>query len=284
MQRAQQRERIDDRLQIRRDLVPRQPIRMEPPESLAILDQLLVADREERALERRVHRELVVGPLHRRQRGAQALDFFAQVERAAADQQVRDPARLQRLDIRARDVRAERRETAEEQAHVARRDRHRLAGPLALGHLPATVLHQPRDECADGLGQRLLHGFARESLPAVRLRHGQRNDSRLARDLRAVARQRHVARLQRVPVVGHHGRERGVDEILDRRDRAKRRRQIDARGTARDEQILHRLVRTDVGAAEAIDRLLGVADEEQLARRRRDVLPAGDRRVRGRQQ
>src|SRR2546427_11141108 len=112
---------------------------MQPTEALPVFHQLLVADGEERTLERRVHGELVVGPLDGRERRAQALDLLAQVERAAADQQMRNPARLERLDIGARDVVAERREAPEEQADVARRDRHRLAGPLALGDLPAAL-------------------------------------------------------------------------------------------------------------------------------------------------
>ena len=153
MQRPQEREGFDDRLQVRRDFFAGQPIGMKPPEVLPVVDQFLVADREERALERRVHRQLVVGPLHRRQRGTQAFHLLAQMERPAADQQMRNPARLERLDVRARDVVAKRRKPAEEQAHVARGDRHRLAGPLTLGHLPAALFQQPRNEGADGIGQ-----------------------------------------------------------------------------------------------------------------------------------
>ena len=65
------------------------------------LEQLLVADREERAAQRREHRQLVVRPLDRGERGADGLDLFALVERLAADEHVRDAARLERLDVRA---------------------------------------------------------------------------------------------------------------------------------------------------------------------------------------
>ena len=63
------------------------------------VEQLLVADREQRAAQRREHRQLVVGPLDRRQRRAQRLDLLALVEALAADEQVRHAARLERLDV-----------------------------------------------------------------------------------------------------------------------------------------------------------------------------------------
>jgi hypothetical protein len=72
--------------------------------------------------------------------------------------------------------------------------------------------------------------------------------------------------------------------MLDRRDRPEARRQIDARRAARDQQIFHGLISPHVGAAETIDGLLGIAHDEELARRGHDVLPAADRRVRRRQQ
>ena len=168
---------------------------MQSPEPLAVLHQLLVADGEQRPLERGVHRQLVVRPLHRRQRRAQALDFFAQVEGAAADQQMGDAARLQRLDVVTRDVLAPRGEAPEQQAHVSRRDRQGLAGPLALGDLPSALVQQPGDERAHGPGQRCLHGVLRQFVaPPVRLGDRQRHDARLAGDAIAVRGQRHVRR------------------------------------------------------------------------------------------
>jgi hypothetical protein len=119
---------------------------------------------------------------------------------------------------------------------------------------------------------------------AVRLRNRQRHDARLTDDRVAVMSQRHVAGLQRRPVVDHDRRERGIHETLDRRDRPEARGEVDTRRAARYEQLLDRLIGADVRAAEPVDRLLRIADDEELARRRRRVLPAANGRVRRRQQ
>ena len=49
-------------------------------ELMAILEQLLVANRKQRSPQRRKHRQLIVGPLDGRQRCPQRLDFAAIVE------------------------------------------------------------------------------------------------------------------------------------------------------------------------------------------------------------
>ena len=72
---------------------------METLVAMAIGEQRLVVDREQRAAQRREHRQLVVGPLDRRQRGANRLDLLAVVKRLAADEQVRHAARLERVDV-----------------------------------------------------------------------------------------------------------------------------------------------------------------------------------------
>src|SRR5262245_61790268 len=64
---------------------------MQAAPGLAVLHQLLVADGEERALEGAVDRQLVVGPLHGGEGGAQALHFFARVEGLAADKRWASP-------------------------------------------------------------------------------------------------------------------------------------------------------------------------------------------------
>ena len=73
----------------------------------------------------REHRQLIVGPLDRHQRRAQRLDLLAVVERPAADEQVADAARFERVDVRPRDVLAVADEAPEQDADVARLDRHR---------------------------------------------------------------------------------------------------------------------------------------------------------------
>ena len=112
MQLLQQPQRVGDRRQVRgrlageREILPgvaaellRNPERMERAEAVPELEQVLVVDREQRSLQRREHRQLVVRPLDRGQRRADRLDLLAAVKRLAADEQVRDAARLDRVDV-----------------------------------------------------------------------------------------------------------------------------------------------------------------------------------------
>ena len=67
-------------------------------------EQHVVAEREQRAAQRAEDRQLVVRPLDRGERGAQRLDLLALVEALAADEQVRQAARLERLHVGPRHV------------------------------------------------------------------------------------------------------------------------------------------------------------------------------------
>ena len=96
---------------------------MESAGDAVVLEQLFVADREQRAAQRREHRQLIVRPLDRHQRGPQRLDLVAIVKRLAADEQVLHAARLERFDVGARDVLAEAHEAAEQDADVTRLQR-----------------------------------------------------------------------------------------------------------------------------------------------------------------
>ena len=134
---------------------------------------------------------------------------------------------------------------------------------------PAALVDQPVDEGADGVGQRLLDRVRRRLLAlAVRLGHRQRDDRRLPGDV--VARTRSsgtYSRLQRrprSPVITR--RERGVDRALDARTPRKlaaARTRVRRRASS---SVRRRRVDADVGAAEPVDRLLRIADDEQLAR------------------
>ena len=134
MQPLQQPQRLGDRPQVR-NLVRRvlvedlrhakrmedaagEPLVRRAAEMVRPLEQLLVPNRKERSTQRRKHRQLIVRPLDRGERGAQGLDLFALVERAPADQDVRDAARLERLDVGARDVGLPADEAPEQQADV----------------------------------------------------------------------------------------------------------------------------------------------------------------------
>src|SRR5207245_5798780 len=84
------------------------------------LEQMLIVDREERPLERREHRQLVVRPLDGREGRAHRLHFLAAVKRLAAHQQMRDATRFDRVGVAARHVASETDEPAEEHGDVAR--------------------------------------------------------------------------------------------------------------------------------------------------------------------
>src|SRR5262249_32679311 len=62
---------------------------------------------------------------------------------------------------------------------------------------------------------------------------------------------------------------------------AKAHAQVERRGARGDELSLHALVEGDVGPAETVDRLLGVADEEELPRRRPGAPPVVRARIVG---
>jgi len=76
VQAAQQPQRLADRGERWRQLVGNTE-RMEMLVMMAIREQRLVVDREQRAAQRREDRQLVVGPFDRRQRGANRLDLLA---------------------------------------------------------------------------------------------------------------------------------------------------------------------------------------------------------------
>ena len=127
-------------------------------------------------------------------------------------------------------------------------------------------------------------GFVGRPRQIFGLRHRQRHDRGLARLGRPHRRQRHVVRLHGDGIAGHPRRERGVDGVLDLGHGAEAAAQRHARRPVAPELLAHRLVDADVGAAEPVDRLLGVADDEQLARRGPDGAPVGLVRIVRREQ
>src|SRR5262245_60468364 len=92
--------------------------------SRAKLEQMLVVNRKQRALERCKDRQLVVRPFDRGERRADRFDLFPPVKGFAADKQMRDAARFDGVYVRPRDVFAEARESPKQNRDVTRRDRH----------------------------------------------------------------------------------------------------------------------------------------------------------------
>ena len=145
------------------------------------LEQLLIPNREERSTQRRKHRQLIVRPLDRGKGGANGLDFLALMERAPADEHVRDAARLERLDVRARDVGLPAHETPEQETDVLGRDLDGV-GAAPFRDPPVALVDDPVDESPDRVRQRLLDRASGHVAPCVRRRHRQRDDGRLAVD------------------------------------------------------------------------------------------------------
>ena len=250
----------------------RNPERMERAEAMPELQQRLVVDREQRALQCREHRQFVVRPLDRRERCATGLDLLAPVKRLAADQQVRDAARFDRVDVGAGHVLAEADEAAEQYRDVAGLERHAnlAAVRLFFRHGPAALFREPGDVGADRVRERSVDRLGRcleraKAAAPVRLGHRQRHDRRLLVMSLARGRQRHVCRLARVQVAGHLRRKGRVHELLNRRHAAIARGQLQHASAARRELPADVPIRADVGAAEPIDRLLRIADDEELA-------------------
>ena len=125
----------------------------------------------------------------------------------------------------------------------------------------------------DRIGIRFFDRVRGDVPRTVRLGHRQRDEGRLMCWIRARAFERHVQRLTLAP---HHRLERRIDRGLDRGHRAEAGRQVEQPCAIADQALLDALVERDVGAPEPIDRLLRIADHEQLAR-----LDADRRRVRG---
>ena len=112
-------------------------------EVMAKAQDLFVAHGQQRTAQHGVHAELVVGPFDGFQGRAQRHHLFAIVERATAHQNVGYSARFQRLHVRASGVAVVGLEALEEQANVARFDRHERA---FVHHAPTAVFEQPLHE------------------------------------------------------------------------------------------------------------------------------------------
>ena len=236
------------------------------------LEQRFVADREQGPAQRRKHRQLVVRPFNRRQRGADRLDFLALVERASADQHVRDPPRFERLDVWARDVVLPADEAAKKQADMLRGDGDRRLA-AAFGDLPPAMPQDPLRHRRHGDRERLFDRGRTQVAPLVRLRHRQRDDRRLIRQRGTVRRERNVGRLQRQRVAGHDRLEGAVHAHLDPRHAAETGVEVQLRRAERREASADLAIDADVGPPETVDRLFRITDQEQRPRARPDLTP-----------
>ena len=159
------------------------------------------------------------------------------------------------------------------------------APALRLVDAPAAFTNQPIDERGDGVGagrrDRLLRHRAHR---AVGLWYRQRDDAGLALDLGRPCGQRDVIGLAAVDGSGHRLRKGDVHAGLDRRHGPEIRGQVEQRGSLPEQQLLDALVEHHVGAPEAVDGLLGVTDDEQLARHHAHAVEIADGGVRAGEQ
>ena len=258
------------------------------PARAAILEQRVVADREQRAAHRAEHRQLVVRPLDRGERRAHRLDLFAIVERLAADEQVRHAARLERLHVGPRHVLHvaaalvvdARVEAAEQQADVARRARRaRSSGRSRSVTVQPLCVTSQSTNAPTASGSESVTAFfvtCRASRSAAARAAPRPPAGRRRRRAPAPAARSCACSVAASPVMQR--RERGVDRALNRRHATEAGGQLRRRRAPWRAQLrAHLLVDADVGAAEAIDRLLRVADDEQLAGRGRHGAPVAHR-------
>ena len=297
---------------------------VQPAEPLVVLEQGRVLDREERPLQGGEHGELVVRVLDGGEGGPHRRHLLPVVEAPAAHEEMRQVARLEGLDVGTGHVLAEALEAPEQDAHVPRRHRDpRRPGAVArrvlprrppLRHPPAALGDEPADERADRVGQRALDGGGGDPPPAVGAGDGQHDDAGLPLRVVPMRRQRHVVGLMRAVAVGpagragrraadrgigaparaaagggpagarHHRREGPVHEALDAGHRAEAGGEGEGGHPGRFQLALDLPVDADVGPPEPVDRLLGVADDEQLPRRRPDPAPVPFRRIAGGEQ
>ena len=256
-------------------------------------EQLLFRHGEERTTQCGEDAERIVGPLDRSQRGPQSVHLLALVERLAADDEMRQAARLELADVFAGHVVRELHQAAEQQADVASANRAaarragdwrrtgcrhvpfprpRVQSPALIGHGVAALAHQPAHEFSDRLRQRAFDRTVGDaSVVAQRTRHRQRHHRWLRGVVVARRLQLDVLRLQRLASAGHVHGEGGVHQPLNAGHAAERRAQSHPRRALLLERFADGAIDADVGAAEAIDRLLRVADDEECPRTHGEV-------------
>jgi hypothetical protein len=189
-------------------------------------------------------------------------------KRLAADEEMRNPSRLDRVDVGARHVVAEADEARNSTATWRGLKRHARLGPVGLfSRTPSQPLFSAatryrRRRVGQRSVDRLRRRLERRAARAVRLGTGSATIAGCESSAAATAtaaRSRPARRAS--PVISG---ERRVHEALNRRHAAIARRQLQhAPPRARARRAPP--VRADVGAAEPIDRLLRIADDEELA-------------------
>jgi hypothetical protein len=257
---------------------------MQAPDPMSKGQQDVVAEGEERAAQRGEYAQLVVRPLDRDERVAQREHLLAVVIRAPAHEDVGHAAHLQRSHVGPRHVVTEALEATEEETHVPGLEGHGLARLLALGDRPAALTHEPVHEGTDGIGERLVDAVVHDARTVAVVDpgtgHRECDQAGSPGGLRASRLERHVGGLAAALASLHPRLEGRVDRLLERRDAAEALRQVQHVGAGSNELLLGAFVDGDVGTSEAVDRLLGVAHDEELPGDGDDLAPLADLRIR----
>ena len=225
------------------------------------LEDVVVGEAEEGRAEGGEDGQAVGRVVDGAQDGGEGLHLFAGVVLLAADEAVRDAVGLERLLERADELR---RHLADEQADVARA-RGADGVVASVADAPGPVAGDVVDEGGDGAGEDGQDGVDPPLLGLGQAVLGQgQGDGAGAFPCDLVPGRFEGTRL-RVFGLPEDLVEALVDEGEDGGDGA----EVGGEGqhfpTVRLDEALHLLVDGDVGPAEAVDALLGVADDEELA-------------------
>ena len=206
-----------------------------------------------------VDAEFVVRPLDRAERCANRGGLFTLVQSFRAHQDVLDLARFQAANVVLGEVLSGIGEAPEENTDIFRLDRPALAG-LVFTHRPAAGLEKPLNERSHGGGRAVEDRVGLDLFALIRPWHRQRHNRGLVLWSGRSAGERKV--------MGNDAFEGRVDESLNRLGGAKAFAEAPFRGAGREKPLADIEVDARIGAAEAVDRLLGIADHEEHFRRR----------------
>ena len=234
------------------DLRARRPHRP-PPARLPVLDQIRVGARQRRRAQRGHQRHLVGRVVHGLQHGQQVAHLLgAPHERRALDP-VRDLGVLEgRLEL------GQRRPRREEDGDVGQPRRPPAARRGRVAHQPELLLDDAVDRLRDVLRLALPHRADRQVVALA-----EEHDRRVGAQGLAYRQQRLVRCLRPFDAFADELAEHGVDPVDDAGHRPEVGHEVEHRV---GHPGLHREEQRDVRPAEPVDRLLGVAHEEEAAR------------------
>ncbi len=129
-----------------------------------------------------------------------------------------------------------------------------------------------------------IRQFTTLSVVAIGPGNRQSDDRRPPRDLGPPGLERNVRGLAPIRAGAHDRGEGRIDEGLQTREAAEARGEVEEFGACCQQSVLHFLIDGHVGTAEAVDRLLGITDEEQLSWNATDIAPISLARIIGSEQ